>query len=87
MKVRVSIKVKVLYFGQARDAAGVTDEEFSLSGVASLRNLIEMTESRHAALANLNRATRMAVNAELAEDDQRLGDGDEVAFLPPVAGG
>ena len=83
----MAIKVKVLYFGQARDAAGVTDEEFSLSGAASLRDLVELTQSRHVSLGKLNRSTRMAVNAELAEADQKLGDGDEVAFLPPVAGG
>ncbi len=81
------IRVKVLYFGQARDAAGMVDEEFSMSGPASLRDLIALTEARHAALSKLKRTTRMAVNAELARDDQRLGDGDEVAFLPPVAGG
>jgi molybdopterin converting factor subunit 1 len=83
----MTIKVKVLYFGQARDAAGRTGEEFSLSGPTSLRDLVEMTESKHAELARLNRTTRMAVNAELAVGDQRLRDGDEVAFLPPVAGG
>ena len=81
------IRVKVLYFGQARDAAGTASEKISLSAPASLRDLIEQTEDRHAALARLNRTTRIAVNAELARNDQGLDDGDEVAFLPPVAGG
>ena len=29
----------------------------------------------------------MAVNMEYVKPEQRLGDGDEVAFFPPVTGG
>ncbi len=29
----------------------------------------------------------MAVNREYVKPEQRLGDGDEVAFFPPVTGG
>jgi molybdopterin converting factor subunit 1 len=81
------IRVRVLYFGQARDAAGTTSEEISLSSPASVRDLVERTEGRHSALARMKKSTRIAVNAELAKDDQGLENGDEVAFLPPVAGG
>ncbi len=83
----MAIRIRVLYFGQAKDAAGTSDEELSLSAPASLQDLLEKTESRHAALAKLKKITRIAVNTELAKQDQNLDDGDEVAFLPPVAGG
>ncbi len=81
------IKVRVLYFGQARDAAGTSDEELSLSAPASIEDLLEKMEARHAALAKLKKSTRIAVNTEMAKQYQNLDDGDEVAFLPPVAGG
>ena len=80
-------RVKVLYFGQARDASGTTGEEISLPAPASLHDLVRIAETRHRALTKLNKTTRMAVNAELARNDRGLDDGDEVAFLPPVAGG
>jgi len=28
-----------------------------------------------------------AINADYARMDQAIGDGDEIAFLPPVSGG
>jgi MoaD family protein len=31
--------------------------------------------------------TLIAVNQETAQEDTRISDGDEVAFLPPFAGG
>ena len=35
----------------------------------------------------LPRSVRVAVNQCFAEQDQPLGDGDEVAFLPAISGG
>ena len=35
----------------------------------------------------LPESVRVAVNQCFAEDDQPLGDGDEVAFLPAISGG
>ena len=83
----MAIRLKVLYFGQARDATGTASEELSFTETPSVRDLFEELEGRHSRLAKLRKTTRIAVNAELAKDDLRLEDGDEVAFLPPVAGG
>ena len=38
-------------------------------------------------LAHYERSISSAVNADYARMDQPVGDGDEVAFLPPVSGG
>ena len=38
------------------------------------------------AFANLKRV-RGAVNQTMADDDEPVADGDEVAFFPPVTGG
>lgn len=34
-----------------------------------------------------SRSFRVAVNQGYARDDERLGEGDEVALIPPVSGG
>jgi molybdopterin converting factor subunit 1 len=81
------IRVKVLYFAQAKDESGSGEEEFSLPNRASLRTLLEGVKSRHRTLEKMGRTMQVAVNEEIAEEDAQLKDGDVVALLPPVEGG
>jgi molybdopterin converting factor subunit 1 len=81
------IRVKVLYFGQARDASGLEEEEFSLPDRASIRTLLGAANSRHPSLVKMNKSMKLALNEEIAKGTERLDEGDVVAFLPPVAGG
>lgn len=78
----------MLYFGQARDAAGGrTEESFSLVDPASLKDVISEASKRHSKLAKIMEMLQFAVNEELVGADAKVNDGDEVAFLPPVVGG
>jgi molybdopterin converting factor subunit 1 len=81
------IRVKLLYFGQAKEAAGTAEEDVSLPKASSVRTLIEHSARAHKKLESLSQVIRVAVNEEVAREDDRLADGDVVAFLPPVAGG
>lgn len=83
----MQIRVKVVYFAQARDASGVREEVFSLPVRAPLRALLERVTSRHPALAEMTKSMQVAVNEEIADAGSRLEDGDVVALLPPVEGG
>jgi molybdopterin converting factor subunit 1 len=82
-----AIRIRVLYFGQARDAAGTGAEELSVPASSSVGTLVELSTRAHVGLGALSGGMRFAVNEELATEDSRLADGDVVAFLPPVAGG
>jgi molybdopterin converting factor subunit 1 len=81
------IRVRVLYFGQARDAAGRGEEVVSLPSASSVGALVDRSLKAHQRLRTMSAAMRVAVNEEIAERDDRLAEGDVVAFLPPVAGG
>jgi molybdopterin converting factor subunit 1 len=83
----VPIRVKVLYFGQAREAAGRAEEDFSLPGASSVLTLVDRSMTAHRQLKGMSTVMRIAVNEEIAGEEDRLSDGDVVAFLPPVAGG
>src|SRR4029077_5633269 len=85
--VSLSIRVRVLYFGQARDAAGTGEELISLPIHASVGALVNESMKEHQRLKGISGSMRVAVNEELAAEDRRLKDGDVVALLPPVAGG
>jgi MoaE-MoaD fusion protein len=76
----------VLYFADARDAAGVARE--SLPDVpATVGELRAALAARHPALARILPRCRIAVDQEFAPDEAPLRDGAEIALVPPVAGG
>ena len=81
------VNVRVLYFGQARDAAGCTQESLSLAEPASLGDILAEAARRHEKLSKITGMLQFAVNEELVEPTASVGDGDEVALLPPVVGG
>lgn len=81
------IKVKVLYFGQAKDASGRAEEVRSLPERTTLRTMMEAIFSLNPKLEGMAKAVQVAVNEEIAVGDRSLKDGDVIAVLPPVAGG
>jgi molybdopterin converting factor subunit 1 len=83
----MTIRVKLLYFGQARDASGKGEEEFNLPDRSSVKVLLGESSAAHAKIGAMRRSIQIAVNEEIAGPGQLLQDGDVVAFLPPVAGG
>jgi len=81
------IRVKMIYFAQARDAAGTKGEEFSLDGQSSVGSALSKAFELHPKLKTLEKAIKVAVNEEISEEDAPLQEGDRVALLPPVVGG
>ena len=81
------MKVKVLFFGIARDLTGFSQEDLEISEGERLEDLRRRYEGRFPRLKGMGGAVLTAVNQEVAEPAAVLHDGDEVAFLPPVSGG
>jgi molybdopterin synthase catalytic subunit len=81
------MQVTVKWFGPLREATGTKELGVRLPDGARLGDLAALLAREHAGFRELAPRLRAAVNQELVEDDPALADGDEVAFLPPVAGG
>lgn len=81
------VKVKVLYFAQAREIIGKYAEYFSLEMPTTAGGLLGRVIESHPSLLPLRPSLRVSINQELAEEGARINDGDEVGILPPVAGG
>jgi molybdopterin synthase catalytic subunit len=79
--------LKVRYFAAARERAGCSEEALALPSPATVGALLEALAARHAGLAPLLKHLRVAVNQEFRAATDALRDGDEVALIPPVAGG
>jgi len=81
------MQVTVKWFGPLREATGTKELGVRLPEGARLGDLAALLAREHEAFAALAPRLRAAVNQDVAEADRPLADGDEVAFLPPVAGG
>ncbi len=82
-------RVRVLYFGAARDATGGRDEEqLELrADDTTAAHVIARVLDAHPDLRRFGRSLLVAVNEEYAALDRLVYDGDEIAFFPPVSGG
>lgn len=81
-------RVRVLFFGAAREAA--TDETTLKLGArrTTARELFESLLEEYPELRRFGRSLLVAVNQEYAHTlDAEVRDGDEVAIFPPVSGG
>ena len=91
---RVSVnatKIKVAYFAQAREYAGVSEEKFTLSTPASVLDLLSVVIAAHPGLSNIRGSLHFIVNGyegtESSAEKMQLAEGDEIAILVPVVGG
>ena len=81
------MKVDVLYFAVLRERIQLGHETVELPTGASVRDARAAIAARHPSVAALLPGVQFAVNRVVAADTRALADGDEVALLPPVAGG
>lgn len=79
--------VKVLYFAVLRERLGMHEEMLELGAASRVHEAIELLAARHPPVAALRARFRVAVNTEFVPVDRELADGDELALIPPVAGG
>ena len=78
--------VTILLFAHYRELARTGRLELDLPEIATVREAIESLRSLPG-LARLPAEPRVAVNREYASLERALRPGDEVALIPPVAGG
>jgi molybdopterin converting factor subunit 1 len=81
------MKVRLLYFAVLRDITGKSEDEMELPEGTRATEIWNRLRTKHRELAAYERPPMTAVNEEYVSTDVPLRDGDEVAFIPPVAGG
>jgi len=81
------MRVHLLYFASFRDAVGRDEETRDLIEGTSVRELWKLLSREVSRFASFPDMPPAAVNREYVSGETVLTDGDEVAFLPPVAGG
>lgn len=81
------MKVRLLYFAVLRDITGTTESNLDLPEGSSAADVWQTLRTQYAKLADYTQPPMIAINETYAAPDSLLRDGDELAFIPPVAGG
>jgi MoaD family protein len=84
------VRVELLLFASAREAAGRSRDEFDLAAGASVGLLLDAAVDRYGeAFARVLATARVWVNGDEPEANgaTELFENDEIAVLPPVSGG
>jgi molybdopterin synthase catalytic subunit len=79
--------VQARFFAAHRERIGTSNLAVELPDGATVGELVERIAQQFPELRPLLGASRFAVNREYAPSTSVLQNGDEVAFVPPVAGG
>ncbi len=82
-----TIRVRLLYFGAARDAVGRDEEQLDVRAPATVLSVFADVLGAHPDLRRFGRSLLIAVNEEYAGADVAVRANDEVAIFPPVSGG
>ncbi len=81
------MRVRLLYFASFRDAVGVDQELRQVDEGTTVAALWEALREHFPHFARFGSMPAVAVNCEYVSAARPLAEGDEVAFLPPIAGG
>lgn len=81
------MQIQVLYFAVFRERLGKESEVLELPAEATVGSAVAALAERYPAVAALRGRFRVAHNQSFAADTTRLAEGDELALIPPVAGG
>lgn len=80
------MRIKLLLFASYAEALGSSELTLELPAGATAGSALAALRSRPGA-ERLPPQPMLAVNRKYSKPDQPLGEGDEVALIPPVAGG
>ena len=81
------MRVTVQCFARLREIAGRGEWSCDVASDATVADVWRALATAAPAVEAFRGSVSCAVNAEFASMSQRVNDGDEVAFLPPVSGG
>ena len=81
------MNVDMRYFAVVRERLGIDGEIIDIPDGCAVSDALACVSERHEAVRPLLRYLSVAVNQQIVPTTHRLRPGDEIALIPPVAGG
>ena len=79
--------ITVRFFALLRDRAGTSEFELQLADNARVRDAADAIGRQFPSVVAVLPRVAFAVNQQYVPVETQLGDGDELAIIPPVSGG
>jgi molybdopterin converting factor subunit 1 len=79
--------LEIKLFAVVRDRLGRDTERLEIDGPLTAGDVLSLLTTRHPDLAPVLGQCRVAVNRVFVASSAPVAEGDEVALIPPVAGG
>jgi sulfur-carrier protein len=81
------MKIRVQFYAQLRDLAGIREQDVDLPEGATVRNLLEKIYSQLPPLRAHNKSILIGSGVEFVDRNYKLKSGEEISIMPPVQGG
>ena len=81
------MNVRVQFYAQLRDLAGIDDLEVELPQGATVRELLEKVYAQKPVLRAHDKSVLVGAGLEFVDRNHKLNPGEEIAIMPPVQGG
>jgi molybdopterin synthase catalytic subunit len=85
--MRMMLKIRLLFFAVLRDIAGRSEDALEVPAGTRAGDVWQRLRDEYPVLADYAQPPMIAINESYAAAGTLLCDGDELAFIPPVAGG
>lgn len=79
--------VRLVAFARVRELLGGSERDVVVASGARVIDVWERLRTECPELGELGSSTRFARNGKIADPNEMLAQGDELAVLPPVGGG
>ncbi|MCI0434693.1 MAG: MoaD/ThiS family protein [Gemmatimonadetes bacterium] len=83
----MTMRIRLLFFALYRDLSGTDALEIDVPTGSTAAQAVERARRAGTGFSRLPPNPAIAVNLAVASSDTVLHEGDELALLPPVAGG
>jgi len=81
------MNIQIKFFASCREIVGVREMRREMVAGSTVRDLWSVLKAEFSGLGELGENLFLARNGEYARPEDRLEEGDVVAFIPPVSGG
>ena len=81
------VRVKVLFFGMLKDIVGRAEDSIEVTEGEPLGSVFDRYAKEFPRLQKMASSIVLARNQQFSDRATGVGEGDEIAFLPPVSGG
>jgi MoaD family protein len=81
------VKVRVQFYAQLSDLAGMRELGVDLPEGATVRDLLDQIYARQPALRSHDKTILIGADVEFVDRGYKLKPGEEISIMPPVQGG